>query len=80
MGNPGLRVIVSPAFLVDIVTVDDDPAWPHAGVFGSQRVRSLWEPEGLQDFPEGLFGCASVTFFFFLRGTHGTFCSFLRHL
>lgn len=51
-------------FLVDIVTVDDDPAWPHAGVFGSQRVRSLWESEGLQDFPEGLFGCASVTFFF----------------
>ena len=35
MGNPGLCVIVSPAFLVDIVTADDDPAWPHAGVFGS---------------------------------------------
>lgn len=41
--------------------------------------RSLWESGGLQDFPEGLFGCASVTFFF-LRGTWGTFCSFLTHL
>lgn len=35
MGNLGLYVTLSPAFLVDIVTVHDGPAWPRAGVFGS---------------------------------------------